>query len=477
MLGRNLKVGSRLMNLGIRPRFSITQTILSPRRFNSNSPFPINHSEAKEKKKLEELPKWRQWAIYFNSGEFQRSMTAYYLCGFSIMTIAFYFYMRDRYHEDKQIKHIKQKYNEEGPASLSEYEYLKLKALSGEKLKPRESKKFRIYQLMRKEFRRKHIFDTSAPPFDPTPVELDEWYNSQSRRSTTKAPVIEEREDLANKPKKEKTEEPKKQEIQEENVPIDEQLEEGYSNKTNRYIVEPEDTTKFFDEIAEDYDDEIKWEERGVLMGRRRKWLMKQATGDVLEVACGTGRNLPYFNPERLSSITFLDSSAKMVEITQKKFRAIYPKFAKAAFAVGKAEDLVKLASNSQHPVKYDTIIEAFGLCAHEDPVKALKNMTSLLKPGGRIVLLEHGRSNWDMINNHLDFRADKRMKVWACRWNLDIGEIIDDAGLDITYEKRVHLGSTWLLVCKRPEDPMALEEKPFINKLFGSDITTVKRN
>lgn len=464
MLLRGLRVGTRFGNGPLSRPFLQGSTPLLLRQYSKkHDPFPINYKEAQEQKKLDELPKWRQWAIYFQSKEFKKSMTVYYLGGFGLMCVTFYYYMRDRYHEDKQIRKIKKKYSED-VNSLSEYEYLKLKALSGENLKPREAKKFKIYQMMRKEFRRQHFFDTEAV-FEPTPEELDEWYNKQYRRTVKKAPVAEDREQLADnsKPTEEKAAVP---------PPLPEEL----TNANNPRIVKAEDTTEFFNDIADEYDDEIKWEERGVMMGRRRKWLMNQARGDVLEVACGTGRNIPYLNTETIDSVTFLDSSSKMVEKTQQKFRSKYPKYAKAAFAVGKAEDLVKLAANSEHPVKYDTIIEAFGLCAHEDPIKALQNMTLLLKPGGRIVLLEHGRSTWDFINNHLDFRADKRMKTWGCRWNLEIGEIIDDAGLDITYEKRVHLGTTWLLVCKRPEDPMALEEKPFINKLFGSDITKVEK-
>lgn len=413
-------------------------------RHYAKSPFPINHKETIEKKKLDSLPKWKQWANYFQSNEFKRGMTMYYFGGFAVMLVSFYYYMRDRYYEDKQMDHIRAKYKED-PSSLSEYEYLKLKVLSGDKLKSKEEKKFKIYQMMRKEFRRKHILDKDVM-FNPSPQELEEWYSKQARRSVNKAPVLDDKDE-------------------------DEEIE--LTNSSNPHIMKPEDTTNFYEMKAAAYDDEIKWEERGMFMGKRRNWLMKQLKGDVLEVACGTGRNLPYLNVENIDSITFLDSSENMVNITQKKFREKYPKFNKAAFVVGKAEDLVKLADNNA--VKYDTIVEAFGLCAHEDPVQALKNMSSLLKPGGRMVLLEHGRSTWDFINNHLDFRSEKRMKTWACRWNLDIGELIDDAGLDITYEKRVHLGSTWLLICKRPEDPFDIEEKPFINKLFGTDYKPIK--
>lgn len=403
-------------------------------------PFPINHKEAQKEKDIEKLPKWKQWAVYFQSEKFQKSMTAYYICAFGALCVVFYYYMRDRYHEDKQIDYVRAKYAED-PKSLSEYQYLVMKKFSQEQLRPLEEKKFRIYGMMRKEFRRKNLLNTEVM-FDPSPEELDEWYSKQPKMGVKKAPVLD-------KDQLEKVEE----------KPVE-------SLTENLCIMPPEDTTEFYEEKAKDYDSEINWEERGMFMGRRRKWLMNQLKGDVLEVACGTGRNLKYLYPEKINSITFLDSSKNMVDITQQKFRNMFPSFLKAAFTVGKAEDLVNLANGAS--IRYDTIVETFGLCSHEDPVKALKNMKELLKPGGRIVLLEHGRGTWDMVNNHLDFRSERRMKTWACRWNLDIGELVDEAGLDITYEKRVHLGTTWMLVCKRPEDPITLDEKPFLHKLFG---------
>lgn len=406
-----------------------------------NEPFPVRRGP--EKEDLSHLPKYQQWAIYFNSREFKKSMTYYYVCAFGALCVAFYFYMRDRYYEDMQLRVIRVKYDKD-PSSLLEYEYLKLKALSSDKLKPREERKYRIYQMMRKEYRRQHLLDADAV-FNPSPEELDEWFGKQARQSKRSAAAV-----AATAEEPEKT-----------------------SNSTNASVVQAEDTTAFFEEKAAQYDDEIKWEERGIMMGKRRRWLMSQLQGDVLEVACGTGRNIPYLDTERVNSVTFLDSSANMVKLAQKKFRERFPKYARVAFTVGKAEDLVDLATED---LKYDTIVEAFGLCAHEDPVAALKNMRQLLRPGGRIVLLEHGRGNWDFVNNHLDFRANKRMKTWACRWNLDIGELVDDAGLDITYEKRVHLGTTWMLVCKRPEDEYKDDEKPFYNRLFGREVNRIKK-
>ncbi|GME79004.1 unnamed protein product [Ambrosiozyma monospora] len=140
-------------------------------------------------------------------------------------------------------------------------------------------------------------------------------------------------------------------------------------------------------------------------------------------------------------------------------------------FVVGKAEDLLDLSKEGQ--MKYDTVIETFGLCSHEDPVKALQNMMKLLKTGGRVVLLEHGRGTYDFINDKLDKRSHTHSEKWGCRWNLDIGELVDQSGLEITEETRYHFGTTWCIVAKRPQDVIEVEELGFFDKYF----TTRKTN
>ncbi|CAK9441300.1 uncharacterized protein LODBEIA_P51690 [Lodderomyces beijingensis] len=408
--------------------------------------------------------RFRRLVEYTQSRYFQdKTMPKIYLSAIVVSFVPLYFYMRDRYHEDKQLAHINKKYAED-PSSLSEYEYLALKSLShGDKLRPLERKKYKLYQLMRKEFRRKNFFNGEM--FNPSPQELEDWYSKQHRwTKKAAAPVLDK-------------------------AKIDERANDGTSgssleseldyarNGDNTSVMQAEDTTDFYDAKAKEYDDAVKWEERGILMGGKRRWLMSHIKGDVLEIACGTGRNIPYLSSyiDKVKSYTFLDSSQNMVEITKDKFHNAFPHFKKVAFTKGKAEDLLEMAGDDQS-LKYDTIIEAFGLCCHEDPVRVLQNMASLLKPGGRIILLEHGRSKWQFMNNHLDFRSKKRWETWKCRWNLDIGELVDEAGLDITQEKRAHLSTTWMLVLKRPEDPKNQDEKPFLDKLFGRRNEPIKK-
>ncbi|KAK9476808.1 S-adenosyl-L-methionine-dependent methyltransferase [Lipomyces japonicus] len=213
----------------------------------------------------------------------------------------------------------------------------------------------------------------------------------------------------------------------------------------------PRDTTPIFDGLAEGYDDIVNRDELFMLLSLWRKGVTKQLKGDVLEVSCGTGRNINYLNLPQFDSITFTDTSSKMVDITKGKFQQKYPKFEFARFVACKAEELPA-------DKKYDTIYETFGLCSHEDPIRVLHHLQTLLKPGGKIILLEHGRGTWDFINRILDKNAKARAEHFGCRWNLDIGEIVRQAGLAIESESRSHLGTTWTVVTHRKDDKAAEE-------------------
>lgn len=57
--------------------------------------------------------------------------------------------------------------------------------------------------------------------------------------------------------------------------------------------------------------------------------------------------------------------------------------------------------------------------------LRLLQEMAKACKPGGRLVLLEHGRSSWEFINRVLDKGADQHKEKWGCLWNKDILGIV----------------------------------------------------
>ncbi len=72
------------------------------------------------------------------------------------------------------------------------------------------------------------------------------------------------------------------------------------------------------------YDSEVELAEKAMWMGRLRRRLAQQASGDVLEVSVGTGRNARYYDLKRCRSVTMLDQSGEMVEVARGKFRGMY---------------------------------------------------------------------------------------------------------------------------------------------------------
>lgn len=372
---------------------------------------PTKEDIAREKfeKQLNSKNWFIRWGAKFRSDEFSKGLTKYLIGAYVIFLIYGYYFMKKLWLKENELKALKKKQEE---STVNEYESLRIKEIDG-KLRTRDRLKLVQYEEMK---------ESGIENFDGYELEITD------------------------------------------------------QNKLNKSIVPAHDTTPFYDTKAEEYDKDINMEERVIGMGRRRKWLMKHCKGDVLEVSCGTGRNIKYMDPEHINSITFLDSSEPMMEIAHKKFRDKFPTYKKAAFVVGRAEDLQSMANQTdkdgnKKEVKYDTIIETFGLCSHEDPVSALKNFASLMKPEGRIVLLEHGRGDYDIINKILDKRAKRRLETWGCRWNLDIGEILDDSGLEIVEEKTHHLGTTWCVVAKKKGDVRRKSEIGFFEKYVGSSV------
>lgn len=364
-------------------------------------------AQEKREKMLQSPYRLVRWAAIAGSEKFQKGMTKYMIGIYAVFLIYGVYFSKKLFQKEKELEKLEEKAKESG---INEYETLRIKELRG-KLRRRDELKLEQYEKMKEE---------GITDFDGIVLENND------------------------------------------------------QNRLNESIIPAHDTTAFYDHKAEEYDKAINKEERAILMGRKRKWLMKHCEGDVLEVACGTGRNIKYLNPDKINSITFLDSSEKMLEVANKKFRDRFPSYKKVAFVKGRAEELVDLVSTEEQQKKktqYDTIIEAFGLCSHEDPVKALKNFQELLKPGGRIVLLEHGRGSVGLINKILDKRAKRRLETWGCRWNLDLGEILDDSGLDVVEEHKSHLGTTWCVVAKKKSDVRKKKEIGFIEKYFRSGL------
>jgi ubiquinone/menaquinone biosynthesis C-methylase UbiE len=119
-----------------------------------------------------------------------------------------------------------------------------------------------------------------------------------------------------------------------------------------------------------------------VLFGGGREWVCSRARREILEIAVGTGRNLPFY-PEDVC-LTGIELSPKMLDIACRRARELGRE---ADLRVGDAQDL------PFPDASFDTVVATLALCTIPDECQAVAEAARVLRPGGRLLLLEHVRS------------------------------------------------------------------------------------
>lgn len=143
---------------------------------------------------------------------------------------------------------------------------------------------------------------------------------------------------------------------------------------------------RVWDTFAPRYDSGMRFIE-WVQFGGGREWVCSRARGDVLEVAVGTGRNLPLYPAE--ATVTGVELSPAMLAQARLRARELaHP----VSLAEGDAQAL-PFADGS-----FDTVVCTLSLCAIPDDRTALAEMWRVLRPGGRLLLLDHIGSTWPPI-------------------------------------------------------------------------------
>ena len=194
-----------------------------------------------------------------------------------------------------------------------------------------------------------------------------------------------------------------------------------------------------YNEIAPYYDRtldllEILW------LRRLRKRMLTRAYGQILEIAMGTGTNLPYYNG--YSSLTAVDLSPGM--LSQARQRALY---------LGLCVDFVVMDGErlAFPDAAFDTVVDSLTLCTYIDPVAAVQEMARVLKPGGSLLMLEHGRSNRRWLGRFQDRRDLKHAAELGCHWNREPSLLLSEAGVQAQVITRHCLGIFHLIEAVHP--------------------------
>jgi len=131
-------------------------------------------------------------------------------------------------------------------------------------------------------------------------------------------------------------------------------------------------------------------------LSKRRKDLLAAARGRVLEIGAGTGANLAFY-PDAVQTLTLAEPEPPMA----KRLARRVANQTRAASIIGAPAEQLPFPDAS-----FDTVVVTLVLCTVTDPARALAEIRRVLAPGGRLLFLEHVRSD------------DPRIARWQDRLN-----------------------------------------------------------
>src|SRR5215468_10591376 len=176
----------------------------------------------------------------------------------------------------------------------------------------------------------------------------------------------------------------------------------------------------------------LDWSAGAPEFGEYRRCALEPARGETLEIGFGTGLNLPYY-PEAVSRLTAIDSENMLEDRVEKRLASCRIPVAR-----------MRLDAQGRLPFKdhtFDTVITTLTLCSIPDAAAALSEMRRALKPEGRFVFFEHGRSDDPKVARRQDrFNPIQKIIAAGCNLNRKIDELIENAGFEITALDRFSL-------------------------------------
>jgi ubiquinone/menaquinone biosynthesis C-methylase UbiE len=164
-----------------------------------------------------------------------------------------------------------------------------------------------------------------------------------------------------------------------------------------------------------------KSEEAG--LAEMRSSLLAGASGDVLEIGGGTGANLGYYGAA-VKSLTVTEPEPPMLRRLQRK---AHEQNSQATVLRAPAEDL------PFEDATFDTVVSTLVLCGVDDQPRAVRELRRVLRPGGRLIFIEHVRSDDPRTAKMQDRMNPLNRFLVCCDCNRPTLDTIRSTGFDVT--------------------------------------------
>jgi len=174
-------------------------------------------------------------------------------------------------------------------------------------------------------------------------------------------------------------------------------------------------------------------------VGRLRQRLVGDLAGEILEIGVGTGLNLRYYGPD--ARVTGIEPAANLL-------RAAVPR----ACAGGHALVLASAAALPFPDAAFDAVVSPLVFCSIPASLllPALAELQRVLRPGGRLLLLEHTRTNRPWLDRFIDVLAPLWLRLsGGCHLDRDTPALLACAGWHIARHERHAYGLYRLLVAQ----------------------------
>lgn len=177
-----------------------------------------------------------------------------------------------------------------------------------------------------------------------------------------------------------------------------------------------------------------------------RERLARELDGHVLEVGVGTGETLRRLQAEErpIASYTGVDLSTGMLAQASK---LIEPSPFPVTLQQMNAENLASFPEDA-----FDTVTASLVLCTVPHPEAALREMARVVKPDGKIVLIEHVLAKNPVVKTAMKAFAPIQSRHMACRIDRKTDIALRDLGFQVEVDDARYLGIIHYIVARPPQ-------------------------